>query len=129
VKIRLLVVDDHEATRASLIKLLVKSPEIEIVADVSLAEDAIQACRNLDPDVVLVDVSLPGDIDGVELIRRLRTAGNDVGIVGFSAYPADEMKDRLLAAGADDYLDKMAPVHELIHAIKKSASASGGRRT
>jgi CheY-like chemotaxis protein len=76
----------------------------------------------------LVDVSLPGDIDGIELVRLLRTAG-DVGIIGFSAYPADEMKDRLLAAGADDYLDKMAPVHELIHAIKKSASASGGRRT
>ena len=128
-KIRLIVVDDHDATRASLIRLLAKSPEIEVVANVGLAADANHACENLDPDVVLVDVSLPGDIDGIELIRRLRAAGDHVGIIGFSAYPADEMKDRLLATGADDYLDKMAPMHEVIYAIKKSASASASRRT
>jgi two-component system, NarL family, invasion response regulator UvrY len=114
---RILLVDDHEIVRAG-IKLMLKSVEnIEIVGEASSGEDAINLARELKPDIILMDVNMPG-IGGVEATIRLLRNDSNVKILIISSHDDDFLPARLLSIGASGYLTKQAKSEEMIEAIK-----------
>lgn len=122
--IRLLVVDDHELVRIGLRHVLAGYPAIHIAGEAGDGETAIRLNRELKPDVVLLDVSLPG-LSGFEVTTRLKQACPGLGIIILTVHEEAPYPAQLLAAGASGYLTKGCPATELVQAI--NTVARGGR--
>ena len=122
--IRLLVVDDHELVRIGLRHILAEYPAIQIAGEAVDGETAIRMNREIKPDVVLLDVSLPG-LSGFEVTARLKQACPNLGIIILSVHEEAPYPAQLLEAGASGYLTKGCPVTELVQAIR--TVARGGR--
>ena len=118
--IRLLVVDDHELVRIGLRHILADYPAIHIVGEAADGEIAIRMNRELKPDVVLLDVSLPG-LSGFEVTIRLKQACPALGVIILTIHEQAPFPAQLLEAGASGYLTKGCPATELVQAIKKVA--------
>src|SRR5918996_5433655 len=117
---RCLAVDDHSVVRQGLGLLLEGSDEIELVGVVQNGEEAIEAVRELQPDVVLMDVRLPG-IDGISAVKRIHQVAPNVQFVVFSAYGDKRLLTDAIAAGARGYVMKGAPPEDLLRAIRTVA--------
>ena len=122
--IRLLVVDDHELVRIGLRHIFEDYPAIRIAGEAVDGESALRMNRELRPDVVLLDISLPG-LSGFEVTTRLKQASPDLGIVVLTVHEQAPYPAQLLEAGAAAYLTKGCPATELVEAIK--TVARGGR--
>lgn len=122
--IRLLIVDDHELVRVGLRQILADYPAIEIVGEAGNGETAIRLNRELWPDVVLLDICMPG-LSGLETTARLKQARSDLAIIILSVHETAPYPERLMEAGASGYLTKGCPVTELVQAI--GTVARGGR--
>ncbi|HSB67825.1 MAG TPA: PAS domain S-box protein [Candidatus Methylomirabilis sp.] len=118
-KTRVLVVDDHPMVRQTLARMIGSEPDIQVVGEAANAERAIALTRQLLPDVVLLDVSMPG-MDGVEATRRIHAECPAVQVIGLSMYDETEKAKAMREAGAVDYLDKTSPADVLFAAIRAS---------
>ncbi len=116
--IRIIVADDHDLVRGGIVHMLNDEADMEVVADVSTGEDAISACRELSPDVVLMDVKMPG-IGGLEATRRITENIPNVRVVIVTALDEAPFPARLLNAGAFGFVTKSSEVGEMITAIRK----------
>ncbi|MGI8912656.1 MAG: response regulator [Chloroflexota bacterium] len=115
--IRLLVVDDHPVVREGLVALLQDEPDFEVVDAAGSAEVALRLVEQLHPDVVLLDLELPG-IDGVTAIPHVTALAPETRVVVFSAYDSSERVLGAIKAGAKGYLLKGATGDELVQAIR-----------
>lgn len=115
--IRVLVVDDHALHRDGARQILAQDSEIEVVGEAATGETAVTLAARLQPDVVLMDIRLPG-ISGVEATRRIREANPAIRVLMVSAYDDDEYVRGALQAGASGHLSKAAPGAELVEAIR-----------
>ncbi|NUQ38492.1 MAG: response regulator transcription factor [Caldilineales bacterium] len=115
--IRLLLVDDHEIVRAGLRMLFLAEPDIAIVGEAGSGEEAVQAARTLQPDVVLMDVALPG-ISGIEATRRIKASFPQVAILALTMYEDEQYFFQMLDAGASGYVPKRAAADDLVSAIR-----------
>jgi two-component system invasion response regulator UvrY len=122
--IRLLVVDDHELVRIGLRHILADYPAIQIAGEAVDGESALRMNREIKPDVVLLDVCLPG-LSGFEVTSRLRHASPNLGIIILTVHEQAPYPAQLLEAGASAYLTKGCPATELVQAIQ--TVARGGR--
>ena len=103
-KKKVLIADDEPSMRTTLADILADNG-----CDVSTAENGLKAvkmCERDDYDVVLMDIRMPGDIDGVEAFRRIRQTRKNVNVILMSAYGRDELKHAALREGAIAFLDK-----------------------
>jgi two-component system response regulator NreC len=116
-KIRLLLVDDHEIVRAGLRMLFLAEPDMEIVGEVGSGDEALQAVRDLKPDVVLMDVVMPG-ISGIEATRRLKQVDPDVEVLALTMHEDEQYFFEMLNAGAAGYIPKRAAPDDLVSAIR-----------
>ena len=116
---RVIVVDDHDLFRGGLAQLLTDSG-IDVVGEAGLAEPAIELVCRLVPDVVLMDLSMPG-MSGVEATRRLHAAAPAVRVVVLSVMADERSTTDALLAGACGYLLKDAPIDEVVRAIRAAA--------
>lgn len=116
-KIKLLMVDDHEIVRAGLRMLLQAQPDMEIVGEVDTGRDAVAKAKELAPDVVLMDISLP-DIDGFEATQQIKRAQPNVAILALTMHESDEYFFKMLDAGASGYVPKKAAPTDLVSAIR-----------
>jgi two-component system response regulator NreC len=115
-KIKLLVVDDHEIVRAGLRMLLQAQPDMEIVGEVDNGRDAIAKAKTLQPNIVLMDISLP-DIDGFEATRQIKRVAPNVAILALTMHESDDYFFKMLNAGASGYVPKKAAPTDLVTAI------------
>lgn len=122
--IRILVVDDHELVRIGLRHMLADYPAIQVAAEAGDGESALRLNREVRPDVILLDVCLPG-LSGFEVTSRLKQMTPKVGIIILSVHEQAPYPERLLEAGASAYLSKGCPATELVQAI--NTVARGGR--
>jgi len=122
--IRTLVVDDHELVRIGLRHILADYPAIQIAGEATDGESALRMNREVRPDVVLLDICLPG-LSGFEVTSRLKQASPGLGIVILTVHEQAPFPAQLLEAGASAYLTKGCPATELVEAIK--TVARGGR--
>jgi two-component system response regulator NreC len=115
--IRLLLVDDHTIIRQALRLLLESSGKIDVVADVPNGRDAIRAVEVHRPDVVLMDISMPG-LNGLDATRQIRRAAPATRVIILSGFVAEEQLLEALRAGASGYLLKNADPSELLLAVQ-----------
>src|SRR5919206_1502179 len=120
---RCLVVDDHSVVRQGLDLLLGDIDDLEIVGGVENGEEALEAVEALQPEIVLMDVRLPG-IDGVSAVKRIHQAAPGVKFVIFSAYGDRRLLSDAIAAGARGYVMKGSAPEDLLRAIRTVASGS-----
>src|SRR5687767_11458308 len=117
---RCLGVDDHPVVRQGLALLLNGSDDVELVGTVKTGEEALEAIEELQPEVVVMDVRLPG-IDGVSAVKRIHQAAPNVQIVMFSAYGDKRLLSDAIQAGAKGYVMKGSPPEDLMRAIRTVA--------
>jgi two-component system NarL family response regulator len=122
--IRILVVDDHHVVRSGLVASLGMEEDMNVVAEAAAAEEAVTQFRRHQPDVVLMDLRLPG-ANGTEITSELRTLWPDARVLMFTTFDSEEDIYRAMQAGARGYLLKSAPREELLAAIR--AVAAGER--
>jgi DNA-binding NarL/FixJ family response regulator len=115
--IRVLVVDDHPIVREGLVSVLQDDPRLEVVGASGSAEEALALAARQRPDVVLLDLELPG-MDGVTAIPRILEASPTSRVLVFTAYDADERVFGAIRAGARGYLLKGASAAELGRGIR-----------
>jgi DNA-binding NarL/FixJ family response regulator len=121
--IRLAVVDDHPILRQGLVAALEDEPDFAVVGAAANADDAVTLAARLCPDVILLDLELPGT-GGIEAIPRLLTESPASRILVFTAYDTDELVLGALRAGAKGYLLEGATAEEIARSVR--AIASGG---
>ncbi len=119
-KIRILLVDDHAVVRAGYQMLLEQSDKLEIVAEASSGEEASKLFTDEDPDIVVMDLSLPG-ISGLEAIRRIIRKDPHAKVLVFTMHEDTVFVDQALRAGARGYLSKSSAPKTLIKAIEEIA--------
>lgn len=119
--INVLLVDDHELVRTGIRRLLTDVKGIKVYAEVDSGEAAIAAVRQTRPDVILMDVSMPG-IGGLEATRRLTQSHPELKVIILTVHTDDPFPSQLLKAGAVGYLSKGCNVDEMIHAIRQVAA-------
>lgn len=119
--IRVLVADDHPIVRGGVVGLLRDEPDIEVVAEAGSGEDAVRLALELVPDVVLMDLRMPG-VDGVEATERIRAEAPDVRVLVFTTYETDDSILGAIEAGASGYLLKAAPAEELLAGVRAVAA-------
>lgn len=116
--IRLLVVDDHQAFRMGLVAIVDESPDLVVVAEAGTGAQAVELCRNHRPDVVLMDLRLPG-LSGVEATIAIRKEFPNCRVIVITTFDGDEDIYRALQSGAQGYLLKDMSKEELVEAIRK----------
>jgi two-component system invasion response regulator UvrY len=116
--IRVMLVDDHAVVRMGFRLLLEGSPDMKVVAEAECGEDALRAYGEVKPDVLVLDISMPG-IGGLETVTRLLAKDPDVRVLVLSAHEDTMHPRRALKAGALGYLSKRSAAEELIQAIRQ----------
>lgn len=118
---RILLVDDHAVVREGFAALLAAEPDIEIVGHAGTCAEALAQLRQLNPDVVLLDLFLGGD-DGFVFLRSLGSAADSTCVVILSSYGSDEIVFRALDAGAKGYVLKTAGIAEVLKVVRSAAA-------
>jgi len=116
-----MVVDDHDLVRLGIVSLLSDSDLIEVVSQASNGEDAIVLAKDTEPDVVLMDIRMPG-MGGLEATHKLLRQNEEIKVIAVTACNEDPYASRLLDAGAAGYMTKGASADEMVQAILKVKS-------
>lgn len=122
--IKIALCDDHEIVRKGLCQLLQEQADFEVVAEVSSGEMLLKQLRKLKPDVVILDIALPGR-GGLEVLKQLRSIYPDIKVLVLSMFPEDQFAVRMIKAGASGYIHKDSSPEILSDAIK--TIFSGGK--
>ncbi len=118
-RIRVMVVDDHTVVRSGLAAFLMTYDELELVGEAASGEEAIRKCADLAPDVVLMDLMMPG-MNGAEATRAIRNVCPDVKVIALTSFKEDDLMQKTLQAGAIGYLFKNVTAEELVTAIRNA---------
>jgi two-component system response regulator DevR len=116
IKKRIIIVDDHEVVRLGLKSLLDKYPQYEVVAEAGNANDAIREVENLEPDIVLMDIRLPGR-SGIEACEQIKEKFPEIKVVMLTSYAEDEMLFSAIKAGASGYVLKQINSEGLVQSL------------
>ncbi|MCF6282995.1 MAG: response regulator [Candidatus Polarisedimenticolaceae bacterium] len=114
--IKVLLVDDHELVRTGIQQILTRAGGVEVVGAVSSGEEALQQVAQLKPDIVLMDVRMPG-MGGIEATRRILCSYPSLKVIALTVHDEDPFPARLHEAGAMGYLTKGCPADEMLNAI------------
>ena len=121
--VRVVLADDQNLVRAGFVQILSKDPDIEVVGEAGTGREAIELTRQLDPDVVLMDIRMP-EMDGLEATRRLLSSprSEQVKVVVLTTFEIDEYVFSALRSGASGFLLKDIEPDELRRAVKVAAA-------
>lgn len=116
--INVLVVDDHDLVRTGIRRMLADVSGVSVVGEAGSGEEALLRVRELKPDLVLMDVKMPG-IGGLEATRKINRSHPEIKVIAVTACDEEPFPSRLLQAGASGYLTKGAALEEMIKAIRQ----------
>ncbi len=119
-KIRVIVADDHTLVREGVRMILAKESDLEVVGEASDGQQALGLVENLKPDVVIMDISMPG-MGGIEATQRLRERHPKVAVLALTMHEEETYVFRLLRAGASGYVLKRAAAQDLVQAVRAAA--------
>ena len=122
--ITVLVVDDHDLLREGVSSCLSAFDDLEVIGESSSGEEGLEAAARLRPDVVVIDLIMPG-MGGVEAIRRMRAADDSVGLLALSTFASGELIREAIGAGASGYLVKSVDTEGLAQAVRDVAAGRG----
>ncbi|TAK77112.1 MAG: two-component system response regulator UvrY [Gammaproteobacteria bacterium] len=115
--IKVLLVDDQPLVRTGIKRLLQDAPGIKVVGEANNGEEAFQLAKELAPDVVVMDVNMPG-IGGLGATQKMKRHNMDIKILALTIYEGEPYPSRLLQAGASGYITKGCDIEEMIRAIR-----------
>jgi two-component system response regulator NreC len=115
-KIRIIIADDHTIFRSGLKLLLSSEPDFEVIAEAKDGDEAIELTRQLQPEVLLMDIGMPRT-NGHEATKQIKSSNPDVNILVLTMHRSEEYFFKMLDAGASGYVLKGAETDELIHAV------------
>lgn len=115
-RITIMIVDDHKLVREAWAMILNSDPRFEVIADCPNAESAIMEVKELRPDVVIMDVNMPG-MNGIEAVAHIRKFSPASKILGVSCYTFPDIARKIIQAGASGYVTKNSSKAEMTHAI------------
>ncbi len=118
--IRVLIVDDHPVVRNGIRFSLLAFADLEVVGEAGSGQEAIERCSKAQPDVVLMDLMMPG-MNGVETTRALHEAWPQIHVLALTSFPEGNLVQDALQAGAIGYLLKDVPIDELARAVRLAA--------
>lgn len=116
---RVLIVEDHAVIRGVLRMACDEEPGLEVVGDVADGRSALEACRSLRPDVMVLDLSLPGEPQGLDVARRVRAEGLPVRILVLTGRGDDQTVFESIRAGVDGFLEKTASVRDFSETLRR----------
>ena len=116
--IRILIADDHLMVRKGLSALIQGVSDFTLVGEAEDGNQAIAMCRDLRPDVILMDIVMP-EVSGIEAIRSIRTANPAVNIIALTSFPDQQLIKQALGAGARGFIYKDVSMDELVNAIRQ----------
>lgn len=119
--IKVMVVDDHELVRSGISRMLADDPDIQVTGQACSGEEALNQIRENRPDVVLMDLRMPG-IGGLEATRRILRIDDEIKVIAVTACADDPYPTRVMQAGASAYITKGADLKEMIRAIRMAHS-------
>lgn len=117
-KLRVLLVDDHEVVRVGLRALIARQPGMEVVGEAGTVREAVSLAGRLAPDVVVLDVRLPGS-SGLEACQQIKVHWPETRVIILTSFPDDEVLFDAIAAGADGYVLKQIGSDDLIRALER----------
>lgn len=115
--LRVLLVDDHEVVRMGLRMVLEGVPDVTVVGEATSGEEAVASCERLQPQVVIMDILMPG-MSGVDACREITTRWPSTQVIMLTSYPADDLIADAIRAGAMGYVLKKVGTTELIRALE-----------
>ena len=115
--IKVLVADDHHLVRTSIARMLNEEEGLQVIGEAADGEEAISQSRALHPDIVLMDIRMPG-IGGLEATRKIVRGMPDIKVVVLTAYLEETFAQRLLDAGASGFISKGSELEEMVRAIR-----------
>ncbi len=118
--IRILIADDHEIVRAGIRLLVNGQADMEVIAEARDGAEAVALTATTEPDVVLMDISMP-EMSGIEATRAIKASHGGIEIVGLTMHADERYFFELLKAGASGYVVKVGAQHELLEAIRAAA--------
>src|SRR5919202_6467819 len=110
---RLLIADDHDLVRDGYQRMLDREPDLEVIGEAKNGREAVELCRELRPDLVLMDVRMP-EMDGLEATRAIKEEQPSVGVLMVTTYENPDYFLEALKAGAAGYVLKDAPTRQLL---------------
>jgi two-component system response regulator DevR len=116
--LRILLVDDHEVVRLGVRALIERQPGMEVVGEATTVREAVSQVEQLAPDVVVLDIRLPGG-NGLEACRQIKDLRPETRIIVLTSYPDDEVLFDAIACGADGYVLKQIGSDDLIRALEQ----------
>jgi DNA-binding NarL/FixJ family response regulator len=119
--IRIIVADDHQVVRAGFAELLDTQPDFTVVATAADGAEAVRSCHQLNPDIVLMDVRMPG-MDGIQATRQLTATDNSPRVLILTTFDLDEYVYDALCAGASGFLLKDVTAERLFDAVRVIAA-------
>ena len=122
-KLRVLIADDHAMLRQGLCSVLRAQPDFEIIGEAADGHQAVTMARQLKPDIVLMDVTMP-ELDGVEATRMIRQEHPTMVVIGLSVQTARQIEAAMKEAGAAAFVSKEAAVEQLCEAIRTAQLSS-----
>jgi DNA-binding NarL/FixJ family response regulator len=123
--VKVLLADDHPIVRIGIRELLNREEDIEVVGEAANGGETIQLARELDPDVLLLDMEFP-DMNGVEVARQIRLEDEELPLLALSAYSDDEYVDALTEVGLSGYIMKEEAPEILVDAVRAVARGERG---
>ena len=124
--IRLMLVDDHEVVRTGLKSFLESQEGLLVIAEASSGKEALELALEHKPDVVIMDMRMEGDMDGIQATREIREMFPNIQVVALSSYYDHELVQGVIQAGAIGYLLKDGTREDLVEAVR---AAHSGRST
>ena len=121
--VRLLLVDDHPNVRTGLRMLFQSEPDMVVVGEVNGGEEALEAVQTLHPDVVIMDVAMPG-MNGIEATRRIKESSPETAVLALTMHEDEQYFFAMLHAGASGYIPKRAAPDDLVSAIRVVAEGN-----
>lgn len=119
--IRMMLVDDHAVVRAGYRFLLESIADIQVVAEATSGEQAVEMVAGVAPDIIVMDLAMPG-IGGLEAIRQIREQQPQVRVLVFTMHENAAFVEHVLQSGVDGYISKNSPPDTLVEAVRKIAS-------
>jgi len=116
--IKIIVIDDHDLVRTGLSRILEDVENFSVVGTGDSGEKALQLVRQLTPDVVMMDVKMPG-MGGVEATKRIKLANSHIKLIAVTSCDNDLYPSKIMRAGASAYLTKSATPDEMIEAVNR----------